>query len=360
MSDSELRERVASRPDLADLRAYGAPQLEVAVRLNTNESPYPPPKDFMEDLGRRVANLTLNRYPDRDFLELREGLARQVGTLTERIWVANGSNEIILQLVQAFGGADRKAMTFEPTYEMHSHITRVSGTRLMRARRSPDFTMDIDASLQAIRANQPDVVFLCSPNNPTGTAIPEEHVAAICTEAPGLVILDEAYAEFSGGSLWRLVEDFEHLVSVRTFSKAYRMAGARIGYMIAQSSVIEAVLKVRLPYHLSSLTQAAGLTALAHAEELSATVETIRHERGRLWDELSTTRGITAFPSQANFILFRAEAVPGPELWQRLLDRGVLIRDFSSTPGCEGCLRVSVGTANQDERFLEALSEALR
>jgi len=203
-------------------------------------------------------------------------------------------------------------------------------------------------------------VFLCSPNNPTGTAIPEEGVAAICTEAPGLVILDEAYAEFSGGSLWRLVEDFEHLVSVRTFSKAYRMAGARIGYMIAQSPVIEAVLKVRLPYHLSSLTQAAGLTALAHAEELSATVETTRYERGRLWDELSTTRGITAFPSQANFILFRADAVPGPELWQRLLDRGVLIRDFSSTPGCEGCLRVSVGTPNQDERFLEALAESLR
>ncbi len=237
MSDSELRERFGSRPDLADVAAYGAPQLDVAVRLNTNESPYPPPKDFMEDLGRSVANLGLNRYPDRDFPALREGLARHVGTLTERIWVANGSNEIIQQLVQAFGGSERKAMTFEPTYAMHSHITRVSGTRFIRARRNPDFTMDLEASLSAIGLSQPEIIFLCSPNNPTGTVIPDEDVAAICDAAPGLVILDEAYAEFSGGSLWRLVEDYEHLVVVRTFSKAWRMAGARIGYMVAQGSV---------------------------------------------------------------------------------------------------------------------------
>ena len=361
MSDRELRERLTSRPDLADLAPYGAPQMDVAVRLNTNESPYPPPNAFMEDLARSIGGLSnLNRYPDREFRELRERLAERVGTLTERIWVANGSNEVILQLVQAFGGSERKAMTFEPTYAMHSHITRVSGTRLIRARRNPDFTMDLDASLDAVRTNQPDIVFLCSPNNPTGNTISEEEVAAICEAAPGLVILDEAYAEFAGGSLWRLVEDHENLASVRTFSKAYRMAGARIGYMVAQGPVIEEVLKVRLPYHLSSLTQAAALTALAHADELSATVETMAYERDRLWNELSTTRGITAFPSRANFILFRPESLPGTELWRRLLERGVLIRDFSETPGCEGCLRVSVGTADQGERFLDALSEALR
>ncbi len=356
----EVRERLASRPDLDDLVAYGAPQLDVSVRLNTNESPYPPPPAFMEALARHVAGLELNRYPDRGFRDLREALAAHVGTLTERVWAANGSNEIILQLVQAFGGPERKAMTFGPTYEMHSHITRVCGTRLIRARRNPDFTMDAEASVNAIRVGTPDIVFLCSPNNPTGNTIPEEDVAAICEAAPGLVILDEAYAEFSGASLWRLVEDYEHLVSVRTFSKAFRLAGARIGYLIAQPRVIEEVLKVRLPYHLSSLTQAAGLTALAQAAELEATVETIRHERDRLWNELSTTRGITAFPSRANFILFRTDSVPGPEVWRRLLDRGVLVRDFSSTAGCESCLRVSVGTADQDERFLDALSESLR
>jgi histidinol-phosphate aminotransferase len=334
--------------------------MDVAVRLNTNESPYPPPPEVMEDLAHRVAALGLNRYPDRNFRELREALAVRVGTLTERIWVANGSNEIILQLVQAFGGSERKAMTFEPTYEMHSHITRVAGTRLIRARRNPDYSMDREASIQAVRVGQPEIVFLCSPNNPTGNVISEEDVAAIAEAAPGLVILDEAYAEFAGESMWRLIEDHEQLVSVRTFSKAFRMAGARIGYLVAQPSVIDEVLKVRLPYHLSSLTQAAALTALAHADELSTTVETIRHERDRLWNELSTTRGVTAFPSRANFILFRTDSAPGPEVWQRLLDRGVLVRDFSSTPGCESCLRVSVGTAEQNERFLEALAESLR
>ena len=360
MSDPEIRERLTSRPDLADLRPYGAPQLEVAVRLNTNESPYPPPPMVMEDLARRVGALGLNRYPDRDFRAVREALAKHVGTLTERIWVANGSNEVIQQLVQAFGGPERRAMTFEPTYEMHTLITRVAGTRLIRARRAPDYSMDVDASVEAIRRNRPDIVFLCSPNNPTGNTIPDEAVAAICQEAPGLVILDEAYAEFTGSSAWRLLEDHENLVSTRTFSKAFRMAGARIGYMIAQASVIEEVLKVRLPYHLSSLTQAAALTALDHAAELSATVETLCHERDRLWAELSTTRGITAYPSRANFILFRCDTMDAREVWTRLKDRGVLIRDFSGTPGCEGCLRVTVGTPEQGERFLEALSVALR
>jgi histidinol-phosphate aminotransferase len=360
MSDFELRDRLSSRPDLADLRPYGAPQLDVAVRLNTNESPYPPPPAVMEDLARRVGGLGLNRYPDRDFRDLREALARHVGTLTERIWVANGSNEIIQQLVLAYGGAERRAMTFEPTYEMHTLITRVSGTRLVRARRRPDYTMDIDASVEAVRRNLPDIVFLCSPNNPSGTTIPDEGVAAICEAAPGLVILDEAYAEFAGSSAWRLLEDHENLVSTRTFSKAFRMAGARIGYMVAQPAVIAEVLKVRLPYHLSSLTQAAALTALDHAAELEATVETLCHERERLWGELSTTRGITAFPSWANFILFRCESVPAKDVWTRLLERGVLVRDFSETPGCEGCLRVSVGMPEQDERFLEALSLSLR
>lgn len=360
MSDRELAERLASRPDLADLVPYGAPQLDVAVRLNTNESPYPPPPAVMEDLARRVGALGLNRYPDRDFRELREALAAHVGTLTERVWVANGSNEIIQQLVLAFGGAERKAMTFEPTYDMHGRITRVTGTRLIRARRNADFTMDIETSVEAIRVNRPDIVFLCSPNNPSGTLIHGEDIEAIASAAAGLVVLDEAYAEFAGESAWRLVEDHEHLVVCRTFSKAFRMAGARIGYLIAQPSVIQEVLKVRLPYHLSSLTQAAALTALDHAEELESTVVTMRHERERLWDELSTTRGITAFPSRANFILFRCESVEAQTVWQRLLDRGVLIRDFSSTQGCEGCLRVSVGTAEQDEHFLEALSEALR
>ena len=355
-----MREMMGGRPDLADLLPYRAPQMSAPVKLNTNESPYPPPEGVMAELGRRIASLPMHRYPDRDFTELREGLSRHLGVLTDRVWLANGSNEILLQLMLAFGGADRRAMTFEPTYAMHSHITRVSGTRLLRARRNPDFTMHLDATVEAIRKQEPDIVFLCSPNNPTGNTNTEEEVDAVCKASSGLVVLDEAYVEFAGGSLIQLIEDHEHLAVVRTFSKAWRMAGARLGYLVAQPWVTEQILKVRLPYHLSALTQAAGLTALAHAKEITAHVQTLVHERERLWDELSTTRGVTAFPSRANFILFRCETKPATDVWNALLEKGVLVRDFSETQGCDGCLRVSVGTPEQNERFLETLSTIVR
>lgn len=359
MSDPELRERIGGRSDLADLVAYRAPQLDAPVKLNTNESPYPPPESFMKELSERVSALKLNRYPDRDAFELREGLAAHIGTITDRVWVANGSNEVLLQLMLAFGGSERKVLTFEPTYGMHTHITRISETRLLRGRRNPDYSVHVEASVEAIETQRPDIVLLCSPNNPTGNSGDEEEIAAICNAAPGLVILDEAYAEFAEASFVGMVDDHDNLVVTRSFSKAWRLAGVRLGYLAGQTWVLEELLKVRLPYHLSMLTQAAGLTALAHKQELIGTVETIKHERDRLWRELSTTRGVVAFPSRANFILFRCEAGGAPEVWQKLLDRGVLVRDFSEVPGCEGCLRVSVGTPEEDERFLEALSQAL-
>jgi histidinol-phosphate aminotransferase len=359
MTDRDLRERIAGRPDLAELAPYRAPQPEVAVKLNTNESPYPPPAAFMSDLATRISRLPLNRYPDRDARELREGLATRVGTLTDHIWVANGSNELLLQLLLAFGGSERKAMTFEPTYLMHSTLARISGTRLLRARRNPDFSMHLEASVEAVETQQPEVVFLCSPNNPTGNSMTEEDIEAICRAAPGLVILDEAYAEFSGVSFTRLVEDFDQLVITRSFSKAWRLAGARLGYLIAQPWILDEIQRSRLPYHLSALSQAAGLTALEHADEMMSTVETIRHERDRLWRELSTTSGITAFPSDANFIFFRCDTASGTATWQALLEEGILIRDFSDLPACEEHLRVSVGTPEEDERFLETLSRVL-
>lgn len=356
MSDPSLSLRLRGRSDLADLKPYRAPQLDAPVKLNTNESPFPPPESFIRDLQERIARLSLNRYPIRDFTEVREGLAARLGTLTDRVWLANGSNEIILQLLLAYGGTERKVMTFEPTYQMHGHITRVSETRHLRARRNPDYSMHPEASLEAIAVHRPDVIFLCSPNNPTGNSNRAEEVTQICRATPALVILDEAYVEFSGRSHMRMIEDHENLVVVRTFSKAWRMAGARIGYLVAQPQIIEEIQKVRLPYHLSSLAQAAALAALANAEQMTGAVETIRHERDKIFRELSTTRGIFAFPSDANFVLFRCEARPAGQLWQDLLDQGILVRDFSDTPGCEGCLRVSVGTFEQNEKFLEAVS----
>lgn len=347
--------RVTGRSDLASLSPYRAPQLDAPVKLNTNESPYPPPDSFMQELGGRLSRMTLNRYPDRDFTEAREALAVHCGTLTDRIWLANGSNEILLQLLLAFGGPDRTALTFEPTYGMHSHIAKISGTRHFSAWRNPDYTMDLKASLEAIDLQHPDVVFLCSPNNPTGNSIDAEEVGSICAASPGLVILDEAYIEFSGGSKAALVETHNNLVITRSFSKAWRLAGARLGYLIASPPIIEQMQKVRLPYHLSTLAQAVALTALNHVDEIIGTVATIQHERERVYRELSTTSGITPFASDANFVFFRSMVRPAEEVWKELLDRGVLVRDFSDKRRCEGCLRVSIGDADQNEKFLEAL-----
>ncbi|MGI8425899.1 MAG: histidinol-phosphate transaminase [Actinomycetota bacterium] len=358
MTDPELRERMSGRSDLADLSPYRAPQLDAPVKLNTNESPYPPPGTFVRDLQARVAKLDLNRYPQRDFASVREAMAAHVGTLTERVWLANGSNEILLQLLLAFGGTERKVMTFEPTYGMHAHITKISGTRHLRAGRNPDYSLTAESCVDAIAAHRPDIVFLCSPNNPTGNSCSPDDIQSICKAASGMVILDEAYVEFSDtpNSSIQLLEECDNLVVTRSFSKSWRLAGARLGYLIASARIIEEIQKVRLPYHLSALSQAAALAALAHAEEIMATVETIQHERARVFRELSTMAGIVPFPSDANFILFRVASKPAGEVWQRLLEQGILIRDFSDVPRCEDCLRVSIGTPEQNEKFLDALA----
>lgn len=359
MNDQDLRLAPEGRSDLADLKPYRAPQMDAPVKLNTNESPYGPPEAFNEELRQRVAGLNLNRYPIRDFTEVREKLAEYLKTLTDRVWLANGSNEIILQLLLAFGGPERKVMTFEPTYGMHGQITRISGTRHLRARRNPNFTIHPEASIEAIQLHRPDVVFLCSPNNPTGNSNSAEEVIAICEASPALVILDEAYVEFSGRGHLRLVEECDNLVVTRSFSKSWRLAGARIGYLVAPPRIIDEVQKVRLPYHFSALSQATVLTALNHADEITGTIETIAFERAKMFDELTSLRGVTAFPSEANFILFRCDSRPATEVWQDLLDKGILLRDFSEVPGCESCLRVSVGTHEENEKFLEALSTLL-
>ncbi|HYO00182.1 MAG TPA: aminotransferase class I/II-fold pyridoxal phosphate-dependent enzyme, partial [Actinomycetota bacterium] len=247
----------------------------------------------------------------------------------------------------------------EPTYGMHGQITRISGTRHLRARRNPNFTIHPEASIEAIQLHRPDVVFLCSPNNPTGNSNTAEEVIAICEASPALVILDEAYVEFSGRGHLRLVEECDNLVVTRSFSKSWRLAGARIGDLVAPPRIIDEVQKVRLPYHFSALSQATVLTALNHADEIMGTIETIAFERAKMYEELTTLRGVTAFPSDANFILFRCDSRPATEVWQDLLDKGILVRDFSEVPGCENCLRVSVGTHEENEKFLEALSTLL-
>jgi len=348
------------RDDLADLHPYGAPQIDVPTRLNTNENPYPPSPRLQRAIADAAAQAaaTLNRYPDRDAVELRKDLADYLGHgLTARhVWAANGSNEIIQQLLQAFGGPGRRALGFEPSYSMHPLITRVTCTEWVAADRDEDFGLDPDRAARAVADARPAIVFLTSPNNPTGTAAPPSVIEAICGAAPGLVVVDEAYAEFAregSPSALGLLPRYPHLVVTRTMSKAFAMAGARLGYLAAAPEVIDKLLLVRLPYHLSAITQAVARAALAHAEEPLATVAALRAERDALVGWLRQ-RGLTVADSDANFVLF-GEFADRHRLWQELVDRGVLIREV----GPPRWLRVSVGTPEEMAAFRTALDAVL-
>ncbi|HXR70332.1 histidinol-phosphate transaminase [Actinocrinis sp.] len=357
------------RDDLRGLSPYGAPQLDVPVLLNTNENPYPPPPELIADLRVAVtaAATTLNRYPDRDAVELRKDLAQYLGHgLTgANLWAANGSNEVIQQILQCFAGSGRAALGFEPSYSMHRLISLATGTTWIAEPRESDFSLDPAKAVAAIRRHQPDVVFLTSPNNPTGTAAPMELVEAIVDAAPGIVVIDEAYAEFfrpGTASALTLLPGRPRLIVTRTMSKAFAMAGARVGYLAADPAVIDALLLVRLPYHLSALTQAAARTALAHVDALLGTVDAVKAQRDRIVSEL-TTLGLPVVPSDANFVAFgvNRESDNGAArretkaVWQALLDRGVLVRDV----GLPGMLRVTAGTPEETGAFLAALTETL-
>jgi histidinol-phosphate aminotransferase len=345
------------RDDLRGLHAYGAPQLDVAVRLNTNENPYPPPAVLVEDLRGAVgaAATGVNRYPDREATELRTALAGYLGHGLDasRVWAANGSNETIQQLLQAFGGHGRLALGFEPSYSMHRLISIGTGTGWVAEPRGDRFELTAAAAVDAVRRHQPDLVFLCTPNNPTGTALDGSVLDAVLDVAPGMVVVDEAYVEFSHlPSLLAALEGRPRLVIARTMSKAFAFAGARVGYLAANPEVIEAVRLVRLPYHLSALTQAAATAALRHADATLAQVAQIRADRDALVDALRA-RGFDVIDSDANFVLFGGFA-DERQVWQDLLDRGVLVRDV----GLSGWLRVSIGTRPECAAFLEALDAA--
>jgi histidinol-phosphate aminotransferase len=348
------------RADLVGRKPYGAPQLDVRVALNTNENPYPPPPAVVADIAARVgeAAASLNRYPDRDAKQLRAALAAYLGhdLTVAHTWAANGSNEIIQQLLQAFGGPGRSAMGFEPSYSMHSIIAQTTATKWIAAARDDDFGLRADGAAAAVARHQPDVVFLTSPNNPTGTALPLPVIEAVCQAAPGMVVVDEAYSEFArdpGASALALLPRYPRLVVVRTMSKAFALAGGRLGYLAADPAVVEALLLVRLPYHLSAITQSVALAALEHAGALLASVEAIRSERDALVGWLRE-QGLTVADSDANFILFGTFA-DRRVTWQDLLDRGVLIREV----GPPQWLRVSIGTPEENAAFRTALSAVL-
>jgi histidinol-phosphate aminotransferase len=351
-------EGAAPRPGLRDVDAYVSPQLDVAARLNTNECPYPLPAEFASDLARAVADVALNRYPDGRALRLREELAERAGHSVEGTWVANGSNEILTELLLAYGGPDRTAMTFEPTYLLHSRLAWISHTRHVACRVPAPWSIG-DSEISTARDAGPNVVFVCSPNNPTGNSQAVDAVDRLADALPrSLVIVDEAYIEFGGKTAQDLLGTRTNVVIVRTFSKAFALAGARIGYCLAAPGVVEDLQRVRLPYHLSSLTQAAGLAALRHASDAAALIDAVRGERDRILAALGGVPGVEVFPSDANFVLFRPPpARPAKEVWRALLERGVLVRDLTSVVP-EG-LRVTAGTSAEVDLFLNALREVL-
>ncbi|WP_022918724.1 histidinol-phosphate transaminase [Ruania albidiflava] len=363
--------RLPLRADLVGEQPYGAPQLDVPHLLNVNENPYPPPAEVTEDITAAVreASRTLNRYPDRDFLDLRADLADYLttesaatGLSAANIWAANGSNEVMLHLLLAFGGPGRVVMSFAPTYSMYPEYARDSLTTWKAGTRRADFSVDVASAIEQIRAARPAVVLLASPNNPTGTALDLADVRTLAqaTTDSGpdggatVLVIDEAYAEFrreGRPSAVTLLGEFAHLAVARTMSKAFALAGARVGYLAAPTALVDCLRVVRLPYHLSAITQAAARAALRHQAVLQAQVAELRTRR----DETVTWlrgRGLEVAESDANFVLFGTFA-DRHRIWQGLLDRGVLIRET----GPQGHLRVSIGTREDMAAFRGALQE---
>jgi histidinol-phosphate aminotransferase len=346
------------RADLGLRQGYHSAQVPVEVRLNTNESPYPPPAEWLDALLVEARNIAFNRYPDRSALALRTELAKLHNVDVGQIFVANGSNEVLQSICLAYGGGGRKAAMFEPTYALHSHIAHVTGTPLVQGKRRPDFTVDAGAAVSLIEREAPSIVFLCSPNNPTGTAEDEGTLSAVIASSPGLTVVDEAYGQFSSWSALELVREDVPLVVVRTYSKTWSMAALRLGYLIGPSEVVNVLDRVTLPYHLDALKQAAGRLALRFSSQMEQSVALIVAERERVAAELSKM-AVKVWPSQANFVLWRPLRQSGAEVWEGLVRRSVLVRDTSSWPGLEGCLRTTIGTREENDRFLSAVAEVL-
>ena len=357
------------RKDLRGKTAYGAPQLDVPVRLNTNENSYPVPPAVVEDIIAAVATVAadLNRYPDREFTDLRTALAAYLTTTTgvtvtaEQTWAGNGSNEVLQHILLAFGGPGRTALGFTPAYSMHPIISETVGTTWVDGLRGHGsdvaFGLTPASAVEQVRQHRPHVVFLCSPNNPTGTALDLDVVEAVYDAADdAVVVVDEAYAEFARTgtpSALTLLGGRERLVVTRTMSKAFAFAGGRLGYLAAHPAFTDALRLVRLPYHLSAPTQAIALAALRHAPALLAEVEAIKQQRDRMVTEL-TAMGLEPVPSDANFVLFGGLADAGAT-WRELLDRGVLVRDV----GIDHYLRVTAGTPAETDAFLAAMAEVV-
>ena len=351
--------------NLGTLQGYHSPQVDVDVRLNTNESPYGPPPEWVGDVVAELERIDFHRYPDRAARELREGIAALHGVTAEQVFVANGSNEVLQTLLLTYGGPGRACAVFEPTYAMHTQIAHLTSTAIASGERGEDFRLDPTEVKRVVDEAAPAITFVCSPNNPTGGAEPkatvDEVLELVVSGAQGLVVVDEAYGQFSSWSALDLVNDDRPLVVTRTYSKTWSMAGSRLGYLVGPSAVVAELEQRVLPYHLDTLKQRAGVLALRYTAQMEERVAALVSERERLVSGLADL-AVEAWPSDANFVLFRPLGRSGDDVWQGLVDRSVLVRNCTTWghPRLVDCLRVTVGTPTEDDRFLSALTEVLR
>ena len=340
------------------MSGYHSAQVDVPVRLNTNESPFPPPDAWLDAVADIARSIQWNRYPDRAVTELRETIGRRHNVSPANVFVANGSNEVLQTILLAYGGAGRCVATFEPTYQMYSQIARVTGAEVVQGERRADLTLDALEIERVLTRHKPSVSFLCNPNNPTGIIEPRANLETMLAHTTGVVVVDEAYAEFSEWSAIDMVSEDKPLAVTRTFSKTLSMAGLRVGYVVAPKQMIADLEIAVLPYHLDSFKQAATIAALGYVSEMEQRVDLIKSERARIFAAISDM-DCDVWPSGSNFILFRPRSTVASAVWQRMVDSGVLVRDFSTTPRLTGCLRVTVGTPDENSAFLGALSTAL-
>ncbi len=346
------------REQIQAMTGYHSAQVDVPVRLNTNESPFPPPAAWLDAVADIARSIQWNRYPDRAVTELRETIARRHNVDPANIFVANGSNEVIQTILLAYGGAGRCVATFEPTYQMYTQIARVTGAEVVQGERRADLTLDAIEIERVLTRHKPSVSFLCNPNNPTGIIEPRENLETMLAHTTGVVVVDEAYAEFSEWSAIDMVTEDKPLAVTRTFSKTLSMAALRVGYVVAPKKMISDLEIAVLPYHLDSFKQAATIAALNFVSEMEQRVDSIKSERSRIFAAISEME-CDVWPSGSNFILFRPRSTAAAVAWQRMVDSGVLVRDFSTTPRLTGCLRVTVGTPDENSAFLDALTAAL-
>ena len=349
---------IEPRDDVTLMAGYHSPQVDVKYKLNTNESPLPPPAAFSERLADELRRIVWHRYPDRAAGELRAAIAALHGVEPDQVFAANGSNEVLQTLCLTYGGSGRSVAVFQPTYALHSHIARITGTGVAVGERNADFTLDLAEVRRVLAAAEPAITYLCSPNNPTGLVETEDTVREVLELVPGLLVVDEAYGQFAPWSALALVNDDVPLVVTRTYSKTWSMAAARLGYLVGPRSVVAELEKIVLPYHLDAVKQLAGRLALEYREEMDERVAALVEERGRLTAALAELP-IDVWPSGANFVLIRPRERDGDEVWQGLLDRSVLVRNCSSWPRLDDCLRITIGTPDEDDALLSALEEVL-